>query len=151
MSIEERLREDLKDAMRQRDDLRRTTIRFVLAAIQNEQIARQKPVDDVAVLDVLSRMVRQHQESITEFKKGNRQDLVDKEEAELVIIRRYMPQQLSREEIAELVRQAIAKTGAKGPSEMGKVMGQVMPQVRGKADGNQVSQVVAELLGGHSG
>ena len=146
MSLQERLLEDLRDAMRQKDELRRTTLRMIRAAVQNEEIALQKQLDDSGILKILATQVRQHQESITEFQRGKRLDLVEKEEAELAIIRQYMPQQLSQEEITQMARDAIAKVGARGPSDMGKVMGQLMPQLRGKADGSQVSQVVAQLL-----
>ncbi|MDO8750585.1 MAG: GatB/YqeY domain-containing protein [Dehalococcoidia bacterium] len=148
MSLQERLLEDLRDAMRQKDELRRTTLRMIRAAVQNEEIALQKPLDDAGILKILATQVRQHQESITEFHRGKRLDLVEKEEAELAIIRQYMPQQVSQEEITQMARDAIAKVGARGPSDMGKVMGQLMPQLRGKADGSQVSQVVAQLLAG---
>ncbi len=148
MSLQERLQEDLRDAMRQKDELRRTTLRMIRAAIQNEEIALQKQLDDAGVLKILATQVRQHQESITEFQRGKRLDLVEKEEAELAIIRHYMPRQASQEEITQMARDIIAKVGARGPTDMGKVMGQLMPQLRGKADGSQVSQVVAQLLAG---
>ncbi|MBI4340260.1 MAG: GatB/YqeY domain-containing protein [Chloroflexi bacterium] len=146
MPLQERLAEDLKDAMRKHDDLRRSTIRMIRSAVGYEEIERQRPLDDAGIINVLARMARQHQESIAEFQRGNRPDLVAKEEAELAVVRSYLPQQLSREELALLVHQAIAQVGAKGPTDMGKVMGVLMPQVRGKADGAAVSQVVRELL-----
>ena len=148
MSLQERLLEDLQDAMRRRDEIRRSTLRLIRAAIQNEEIALQKKLDDAGILRILSTQVRQHQESITEFRRGNRPDLVEKEEAELAIIRHYMPQQLSQEEIAQMAREVIAKIGARGLSDTGKVMGQLMPRVRGRADGAQVSQIVTQLLAG---
>ncbi len=146
MSLQERLAEDVKNAMRQHDDVRRDTLRMVRSAVRYEEINQQKPLDDAGVINVLAKMARQHQESIAEFTRGNRPEMVKKEEAELVIVRSYMPQQLTREELAELARKAIAEVGAKGPQDMSKVMGKMMPQVRGKADGNAVSQVVRELL-----
>lgn len=148
MSLQDRLVEDIKDAMRQKDELRRTTLRMIRSAIQYEEIAKREPLDDTGVVDILSRMVRQHQESITEFQRGNRPDMVEREEAELEIVRNYLPEQLSGDEIAELARKIISDVGAAGPGDMGKVMGQLMPQVRGKADGGEVSRVVTELLAG---
>ena len=148
MSLQERLLEDLKDAMRQKDELRRSTLRLIRADIQNEEIALHKSLDDAGVTNILSRQARQRQESIAEFQRGDRSDLVEREEAELAIIRQYMPQQLTRDEITELARQAIAEVGATGASDMGKVMGRLMPQLRGKAEGGEVSQVVTELLAG---
>ncbi len=146
MSLQERLSEDLKDAMRQKDEVRRSTIRFVRAAIHNQEIDKGDALNDDEIIGVLSRMVRQHQESISEFKKADRQDLVGKEEAELRIIREYMPEQVSEEKLAELAREAISQTGASGPGDFGKVMGLLMPQLRGRADGAQVSSVVRQLL-----
>jgi len=148
MSLQDRLVEDIKDAMRQKDELRRTTLRMIRSAIQYEEIAKREPLDDIGVVDILSRMVRQHQESITEFQRGNRPDMVEREEAELEIVRNYLPEQLSGDEIAELARKIISDVGAAGPGDMGKVMGQLMPHVRGKADGGEVSRVVTELLAG---
>lgn len=146
MTLQERLAEDLKDSMRKKDDIRRSTIRMVRSAVGYEEIDQHKTLDDAGVIAVLAKMVKQHQESIAEFQKGRRQDLVDKEEAELAIIRQYLPQQLSKEELAQLVNKAIAEVGAKGITDMGKVMGKLMPQVRGKADGSAVSQAVKETL-----
>ena len=146
MSLQERLSEDLKDAMRQKDEIRRSTIRFVRAAIHNQEIDKGDALNDDEIIGVLSRMVRQHQESISEFKKADRQDLVGKEEAELRIIREYMPEQIPEEKLAELAREAISQTGASGPGDFGKVMGILMPQLRGRADGAQVSSVVRQLL-----
>ena len=146
MSLQERLSEDLKDAMRQKDEIRRSTIRFVRAAIHNQEIDKGDALNDDEIIGVLSRMVRQHQESISEFKKADRHDLVGKEEAELRIIREYMPEQIPEEKLAELAREAISQTGASGPGDFGKVMGVLMPQLRGRADGAQVSSVVRQLL-----
>ena len=146
MSLQERLSEDLKDAMRQKDETRRSTIRFIRAAVQNQEIDKREALDDDEIIGVLSRLVRQHQESIAEFKKADRQDLVGKEEAELRIIREYMPEQIPEEELAQLAREAISQAGASGPGDMGKVMGILMPQVRGRADGAQVSSIVRQLL-----
>ena len=132
--------------MRRKDETRRSTIRFIRAAVQNQEIDKRKALDDDEIIGVLSSLVRQHQESIAEFKKADRQDLVGKEEAELSIIREYMPEQIPEEQLAELAREAISQTSASGPGDMGKVMSLLMPQVRGRADGAQVSSVVRQLL-----
>ena len=132
--------------MRQKDETRRSTIRFIRAAVQNQEIDKRKALDDDEITGVLSSLVRQHQESIAEFKKADRQDLVGKEEAELSIIREYMPEQIPEEQLVELAREAISQTSASGPGDMGKVMSLLMPQVRGRADGAQVSSVVRQLL-----
>ncbi len=148
MPLQERLAEDLKTAMRQHADVRRSTIRLIRSAIHNAEISQKETLDDDGVIAILSRMVRQHQESISEFKKGNRGDLVEKEETELAIVREYLPPQMTAEEITKLAKEAIDKTGASEPNHMGKVMGSLMPQVKGKADGSLVSRIVRELLGG---
>ena len=146
MSLKTRLENDLKDAMRGGDTLRRSVIRLMRSEIQNEEKASQKDLDDDGVLQVLSRQVKQHRDSIDAFAQGGRQDLVDKERAEMAVILEYLPEQLSRDEIAGLVTQAIEETGADSQADMGKVMGRVMPQIKGRAQGADVSAVVMELL-----
>ena len=144
MTLHEKLQDDVKDAMRAGDADRRSVIRYVLADIHNQEIAQQ--VDDEAVIDLLGRQAQQRRDSIEAFTQGNRQDLVDKEEGELAIILQYLPEQMSREEIAGLAQSAVEETGASGPQDMGKVMGNLMPKGKGKAQGKEVSAVVSELL-----
>jgi uncharacterized protein YqeY len=148
MSIKQQLSDDLKDAMRKREDLRRDVLRFTLAALHNAEIAERKELDDDAALAVLTREAKRRKESIEEFGKGGRQDLVEKEEAELAILAVYLPEQLSREEIVQAARDAIAQTGATGLKELGKVMQPLMQQLRGRAGGKEVTDIVRELLGG---
>ncbi len=148
MSLKAQLASDLKDAMRQRDERRRDVLRFTLAALQNAEIAAREELDEPAAMAVLAKEAKQRRDSIEEFRKADRQDLVTKEEAELAVLSPYLPEQLSREEIAEAAREAIEEAGATGPQEMGKVMAILMPQLRGRADGRQVSEVVQELLAG---
>lgn len=132
--------------MRSKDVGRLSTLRLLKASIQNAEIAKGQPLEDADILVVLSREVRQRRESISEFRKGDRADLVEKEEAELAIILEYMPQQMSRDEIIAVARGVISEVGAQGPSDMGKVMGKLMPQLKGKVDGKEVSSAVGELL-----
>ena len=146
MSLRARLDEDLKESMRTRDVLRRSVMRYLRAEMHNEEIASQTDLDDGGITRVLSRQAQQRRDSIEAYAKGDRQDLVDKEKAELAIILEYLPEQLTTEEVTGLVRQAIQEVGALGPQDMGKVMGQVMPQVRDRAEGRQVSGIVQELL-----
>ncbi|MCH8063101.1 MAG: GatB/YqeY domain-containing protein [Chloroflexi bacterium] len=146
MPLKTRLNDELKDAMRSGDTTRRTTIRYLLSVIQNEEIAKRTELDDEGILAVLSRQAQQRRDSIEAFEKADRQDLVDKEKAELDFILPYLPQQLSADEIKELVGQAISDVGASGPGDMGKVMSQVMPRVKGRAEGKQVSSIVNDLL-----
>jgi len=149
MSLRAKLQTDLKDAMRQRDEMRKRTIRLALAAITNAEVAQKKTeLDDAGVLAVLTREVKQRQESILEYHKGGRQDLVDETEAELLILQAYLPRQLGRKEIVERARVAIEKSGATGPAQMGLVMKELMDELRGQADGKLVSQVVRDLLAG---
>ena len=148
MTLQERLTADLKEALKRRDNTRRSAIRMVLAGIRNAEIAKGAPLDDAGVIDILARDVKQHRESIGEFSKGNRQDLVAKEEAELAILFEYLPEQMSREEIVTVARQVMEQVGAKGPGDKGKVMSRLMPELKGRADGREVSDVVDELLTG---
>ena len=149
MTLKDRLNDDLKDAMRSRDALRRNTIRLLLSAIGYEEIARkQGDLDDDAVTQVLTKQAQQRRDSIEAYTKGGRADLVAQEEAELAIVTAYLPSPLSAEEISAIVDAAIADAGASGPQDMGKVMGRVMPQVRGRADGRQVSALVNQRLRG---
>jgi len=136
----------MKDAMRSRDAARLSVIRFIRSAVHNEEIERGSALEDDGVTDVLNRMAKQRGDSIDAFKKGNRQDLVDKEEAELAVVLGYLPQQLTEDEVAVLARAAIQELGASGRRDMGKVMGRLIPQVRGMAQGNTVSAVVSRLL-----
>jgi len=146
MTLQERLRADLKQALKRGDTTRRSAIRMMLAGIKNAEIAKNAPLDDSGVTDVLSKQVKQHRESIAEFAKGKRQDLVAKEEAELAIVLEYLPKQMSREEIVAAARKVMEQVGARGPGDKGRVMSQLMPQLKGRAQGREVSDVVSELL-----
>lgn len=151
MSLQDRLQDDLKAALRQRDALRLSVIRYARSAIHYEEIERQTTLDDDGVIRVLAKQAQQRRESIEAFAKGKRPDLVEKEKAELAIILGYLPQQMSRAEVTRLVEQAIQEVGATGPRDMGKVMGRVMPQVRGRVEGSEVSAIASELLRGLAG
>jgi uncharacterized protein YqeY len=147
MPLKDRLDEDLKRAIRQQDALRRNVLRTLRSEVHNEEIAQQKPLDDDdAIIGVISRQVRQRRESITEFRKGRREDLVQREESEMAVLLGYLPPQLSPEEIADMAREAVREVGARGPGDKGRVMGKLMPNVRGKADGSVVNEVVTGIL-----
>lgn len=145
-SIQERLRQSLLEALRQRDELRRSVLRLTLAAVNNAEIDRRGPLDDASVLEVLVREAKKRRESIESFRKGNRQDLVTREEAELAVLEEWLPRQLSRQEIEELTQQVVREVAALGPRDKGRVMGKLMPQVKGRSEGQLVSQVVDEVL-----
>ncbi len=146
MAVRDQLNQDLKAALRAGDESRKTAIRILLAAIHNAEIEAAGEIDNAAVVGLLSREVRQRRESIAEFRKGGRADLVAKEEAELAIVMAYLPEQLTRETIATAAAAAISRVDAKGPADRGRVMAAIMPELRGKADGGEVSAVVSELL-----
>ena len=157
MNMKARLSDDLKDAMRARDELRRNVLRSVLTAISTAEIARvnvkdasasRRELADAEVLDVLRKQAKQRRESAEEYRKGGRSDLADREEAEAAIITAYLPQELSRDEIVAEIRAVIAETGASGARDKGKVMPAAMARLRGRADGRTVNEVVTELLAG---
>ena len=149
--LQEKLMADLKEAMKGGDKTRLEVIRMVRARIKNAEIAKQKSLDDSDVLDVIAKEAKQRRESITEFKKADRQDLLDKEEAELAILLKYLPQQMSREEVLAAARRVIEEVGARGPGDKGKVMQNLVPQLKGKAEGRDINEVVTELLSGSTG
>ena len=146
MTMKSRLVDDMKQAMRDKDALRRDTIRYLRSEIRNQEIRDQKELDDAGVIQVLSRQVQQRRDSIEVYRDAGRSDLVNKEESELSVIVGYLPQQLSGAEITDLVRQVVAEVGATGPGDMGKVMGAIMPQVHGKAEGREVNAIVQQTL-----
>lgn len=149
MALQDKLRDDLKDALRQRQEVRLSTLRMLLAAIRNEEIARGVPkgqLDDAGVLGVVAKEVKQRRESVEEFRKGQRPDLVAREESELAVLVAYQPPQLTRAEITAAAQRVIDELGAKGPQDLGKVMPRLMGELRGRADGREINAVVSELL-----
>ena len=141
-----RLQQDLRDAMKAQDALRRDTVRFALAAIQNEEVAQRHDIDDAATLAVLRKQTKMRRESIEAFTKGGRDELAKKETAELAILESYLPTQLDEAAVRAAAERVIAETGATGPKEQGKVMQTLMAELKGQADGGLVSRVVGELL-----
>ena len=144
--LKQKLVDDLKQAMRERDKVRGSVIRLAMAAIKNAEIARQADLDDGDILGIIAKEVRQRRESIEAFSQGNRQDLVAQEEAELAILQGYLPQQMAREEIITEARRVIEEVGAQGPADKGKVMPKLMAHLKGRADGREINAVVTELL-----
>ena len=142
----QRLTNDLRQALRNHDNTRRSVIRLVMAAIKNTEITRQEKLDDNDILGIIAKEARQRRESIEAFKAGNRQDLVVQEEAELSILNEYLPKQMTREEIVAAAKQIIDEVGAQGPSDKGKVMPKLIAQLKGQADGREINEVVTELL-----
>lgn len=153
MGRREQLADDLKEAMRQQDERRKSTIRSVIAAMKQAETeldanGERVRLDDDDILALIAKQAKQRQESITEFRKGGREDLVAEEEAELAILQAYLPQQMTQEEIEAEARQVIEEVGASDPRDIGKVMKPLMARLRGRADGKVVNQVVRELLVG---
>jgi len=146
LSLLERLNNDMKQAMKNKDKDKLTNIRMLKAAIQNESIKIGGDLSEEDELTVLSREVKQRKDSLHEFEKAGRQDLVDKVRAELKHVEIYMPDQLSEEELTEIVTSVIAETGASSKKDMGKVMAALMPKVKGKADGSLVNKLVQQHL-----
>jgi len=146
MTLKERLQQDLYQALRSHDEQRKTAVRLVLSAVGYEEIAKLHELNDEEVLEVIRHEIKQHRESLSEFEKGKRADLVAEEKARLEALVGYLPAQLSREEIVLAAQQAIAETQATGPQHMGQVMRVLMPRLHGKAEGGTVNQVVKELL-----
>lgn len=144
--LRQKLMDDLKQAIRGGDKVKRSAIRLVMAAIRNAEIARQATLDDTDILGIIAKEARQRHESIEAFRLGNRQDLVAQEEAELAILQEYLPEQMSREEIIAEARLVIEEVGAQGPGDKGKVMPKLIAQLKGKADGREINAVVTELL-----
>lgn len=147
MNLKERLMEDLKRAIKEKDERRKSTLRLVRAAIVNAEIERyHQELDDEGVLAIIANEAKKRRESIAEFARGGRQDLVDQEEAELRILLEYLPKQMTREEIVAMAQRVIEEAGATGPAQMGEVMRRLMPQLKGRADGRLVNQIVKEIL-----
>ncbi len=144
--LKQKLENELKQALRSGDNLRRSVIRLVLAAIKNAEIARQAVLADNDILGVIAKEARQREESIAAFKQGNRPDLVAQEEAELAVLQEYLPRQMTRDEIVAEARRVIAEVGAQGPGDKGKVMPKLIAQLKGKADGREINAVVTDLL-----
>jgi uncharacterized protein YqeY len=146
MSLADRLQSDLKTAMRDGDVLRRDTLRMVLSAAHNAQVAARRPLTDEELVGVLTKESKTRRESIEAYEKAGRDDLAGKERAELSFITGYLPEQLSEDELVALVREAIAETGASSTRDLGRVMGVLAPRIRGRADGRAASALVAQEL-----
>ncbi|HEY3307892.1 MAG TPA: GatB/YqeY domain-containing protein [Desulfuromonadaceae bacterium] len=146
MSLKEQLNDAMKQAMKARDDLRLSAVRMIRSTVQNREIELKHELDDQAVTEVISTLVKQRRESIRLYQEGNRQDLVEKEQAELNILLGFLPTQLTTEEIADLVSRVISETGAQGIKDMGKVMKSLTPLTTGRADGKIVSDTVRQKL-----
>ena len=146
MSLKDKLMQDLKAAMKEKDKIRKSVITMVRASIKQYEVDNRIEIKDEEILELISKQLKQRRDAIPEFEKGNRQDLIEEYQKEIEILLDYLPKQLTEDEITEIVKETIKELGVEGPKYMGKVMGALMPKVKGKADGKLVSKVVKELL-----
>jgi uncharacterized protein YqeY len=146
MSLLDRVNEDLKASMKARDGIKNNTLRQIKTAVMNTEIKKGKPLSDEEIIEVIFSLVKAHYDSIDGFKKGGRMELVAKEEQEVVILKTYLPEQLSDEDLTKIIGEAISSTGAASVKDMGKIMGYVMPKVKGRADGSKINMIVKKFL-----
>ena len=146
MSIKSQLNESMKDAMRSGDEVRKRTVRMALAAVKQAEVDKRLELDDMAVMNLLQKEVKNRREALEEARKANRPDLVEANEAEIRVLEAFLPKSMPEEELRALVQAAITETGAASPADMGKVMKIVMAKVAGRAPNDRVSATVRELL-----
>ncbi|MGI5949515.1 GatB/YqeY domain-containing protein [Peptoniphilus sp.] len=146
MSLKERLMADLKTAMKNKDKLHKDVITMVRAAIKQKEVDERIELGDPEIIDIIAKQVKEKRSSIEEFKKGNRQDLVDQTEQEIEILLNYLPKQLSEDELRDIIQETIDENGITSMKDIGKLMKNVMPKVKGKADGNMVNKIAREIL-----
>jgi uncharacterized protein YqeY len=147
MSLKERLLEDFKTAMRERDIVSKNVIQMVRSAVLQIEKDSKTTLDDDGIIEVIAKELKKRRDSLPDYEKSGRQDLINDLKAEIEILLRYLPQQLTEEELEVIVKQAIEETGASSAKDMGKVMQVVMPQIKGRADGRVVSQIAKRLIG----
>ena len=147
MSLKEKIKDDIKQAMRDKNESRVGTLRMLSAAIQRREVDERIQLDDTQVIAVIEKLVKQGRESIEQYVKGGRQELADKESAEIAVFQAYLPQQLSEVEIDQLIAEAVAATGAGSVKDMGKVMGVLKPKLQGRADMGKVGAKIKTRLG----
>ncbi|RVU55330.1 GatB/YqeY domain-containing protein [Anaerosphaera multitolerans] len=146
MSLKDKLMEDLKTSMKNKDKLRKDTITMVRAAIKQKEVDERVELTDEQVLEILTKQVKEKKSSIEEFQKGNRQDLIDQANSEIEILLDYLPEQLTEEELTEIVKVTMEECNISSPKEMGLLMKNIMPKIKGRADGKMVSKIAQNLL-----
>jgi uncharacterized protein YqeY len=146
MSMKEQLNQSLKEAIRAKDEVRKRTIRMALATIKNAEIEQQAELDEPAILGILQKEVGKRQETIEDAQRAGREDMIASQEAEIEILEEFLPKPLTQDELEDLVQEVIEEVGASSPREMGQVMKNLMPRIRGRADGQEASQIVRRLL-----
>ena len=148
MDLKSRLNQDLKEALKAKDEVKLRTVRMLLTAIKNFEVEKMTLATDEDILQIMSKEIKKRQEAIEMYEKGGRQDLAQAERQEIEVIQSYMPKQLSEEEIKEIAEKVISELNLKGPKDVGVAMKAIMPQVKGRADGKLVNKIVSELLSG---
>jgi hypothetical protein len=148
MALKERLDQDMKSAMREKAELKLSTIRMLKSAIKYREIELMKPLDDAGIEGVIATEIKRRRDSVEQYKAGNRQDLADKEAAEIGFLQGYLPQQLTEAEVRAKVDEVVKRVGAQGPKDMGAVMKALLPEVQGRAEGKLVSELVKARLSG---
>jgi uncharacterized protein len=148
MPLREQLNEDIKNAMKAREQDKLGALRLMLSAVKQREVDERITLDDAGVIGVVEKMIKQRRESIAQFEKAARQELADREKAEIAVLEAYLPKQLSQAEVEAIVAEAIVSTGAAGAADMGKVMGVVKPRLAGKSDMGKVSALVKAKLAG---
>jgi uncharacterized protein YqeY len=146
MSLLEKVNEDLRESIRAKDEIRNNTLRQIKTVVMNTEIKKRKSLTDEETIEVIFSLAKSHNESIESFTKGGRMDLVAKEERELSILKTYLPEQLSDDDLRTIVGETIKETGASSVKDIGKVMGKVMPKVKGKADGSKINAIAKQIL-----
>lgn len=146
MSLKDKLMEELKFSMKNKDTVRKNTVIMVRAAIKQREVDERIELVDEDILDIISKQLKEKRMAIEEFQKGNRQDLVDLTDAEMAILLEYLPKQLTEQEVEEIVKETIAEVGATSLKDIGLIMKSVMPKVKGKADGNMINKAVRKIL-----
>jgi len=148
VDLKSRLNQDLKEALKAKDEVKLRTVRMLLTAIKNLEVEKMTLATDEDILQIMSKEIKKRQEAIEMYEKGGRQDLAQAERQEIEVIQSYMPKQLSEEEIKEIAKKVISELNLKGPKDVGVAMKAIMPQVKGRADGKLVNKIVSELLSG---
>ena len=146
MSLKEKLQEDLKSSMKNKDTIRKSVITLVRAAIKQIEVDQRVELDDVTVMDIISKQLKQRNDSLAEFEKAGREDLIEETKSEIQVLKEYLPQQLSEEELEKIVIETIAEVGATSMKDMGKIMAIIKPKTAGRADGRKINELVKKNL-----
>lgn len=147
MTIKDKLKEDLKTAMREKDTIRKNVVQLIKAGVLQVEKDKKITLDDDGVLDVIAKQLKQRRDSLPDYEKSGREDLITQLKREMELLMEYLPAQLSHEELVDIVKEAISQTGASTIKDMGKIMKAVMPKTKGRADGKEINTIARDLLG----